>query len=532
MKLSLKPGSSAWLIANELRLSWRQMTLPRKKTGLEKPRRFPPWMGLALMGVGYLAWAIFCVWIFGYEVGSEVSPLKPKDVRGAVVLFTDLGLVGAFTLMMSVTIALTAQSFVERSDLDLLLTSPIPPERILTARCFGIFLSAAQFLLLAITPALIGMAIYSSPQWLSLLLMVLNLAALAQIVGLWLAVVIFRTLGPRRGKTFAQVLAAITGAIFFLVLQLRNLLSQDQRVELFSLFKGLSKSPELSANSILAIPAHLAFGTTWVTWVLPFLCFGALFYAFKVYGASFAKMTADLAASDAGQTRKDAAERAFKGGALRQMVFKEWRLIQRDVASLSQILLRVLYLLPVTFLLVNSSLESGNGFQLKGMVAGVVAMFASQIAGTLAWVMIQGESHPDLLNLSPYSAKRLRWAKLLAAVLPTLVLSFFPLLMLGVSLGSLSGLGAFLGVFSAIMANVLVVLWRGHPVERAMIIRGRYASRDFWTMLLTFVLISLFALSAGLLASGMVIGFAPMVVGWVFLGALQRPTDAPFGAPL
>ncbi len=60
-------------------------------------------------------------------------------------------------------------------------------------------------------------------------------------VGIVLARVLFRLIGPRRTRAAAQVLAALIGVSFFLVVQFNNFARMDDRVSLFERIGRIAK---------------------------------------------------------------------------------------------------------------------------------------------------------------------------------------------------------------------------------------------------------------------------------------------------
>jgi ABC-2 type transport system permease protein len=143
----LPKGSTLWLVAHELRLSFRG-------------RAAAPRSGMVLIGIlGALAFAIGL--ILAVEMRNVHIPIKPFTA-----LIFDLVLLAILSLMLSVTVSRAAQIFFERGDLELLLSSPIPGRRVLTARCVGMALSASLTFLLLVTPFVVSSALLGRSEWL------------------------------------------------------------------------------------------------------------------------------------------------------------------------------------------------------------------------------------------------------------------------------------------------------------------------------------------------------------------------------
>ena len=117
----LPAGSTAWLVAHELRLSLR------------------PAAGAKRVRVVWIVLGLFMLAVMGLLVFPALK-LRTIGVHPAplLIMVCDLAMVAIFTLMLSQTLAAATLAFFVRGDLDLLLSSPIPPGRVLAARAIGI----------------------------------------------------------------------------------------------------------------------------------------------------------------------------------------------------------------------------------------------------------------------------------------------------------------------------------------------------------------------------------------------------------
>jgi ABC-2 type transport system permease protein len=104
-------------------------------------------------------------------------------------------------------------------------------------------------------------------------------------------------------------------------------------------------------------------------------------------------------------------KRYFRSSLLRNVLFKEWRLILRDPQLISQTALQMLYLLPLIFLAMRGEQR------LVYLVPGAV-LLAATLAGSLAWITVAAEDAPELVGSAPVKAQRVRMMKALAAMIP------------------------------------------------------------------------------------------------------------------
>src|SRR6185312_14342509 len=171
--IALAPGSIPWLLRHELRLAFRA----RSKRGNATMLIVVVVMVLLMMVVG-----------------------------------------------LSQTLAGAITAFFERGDLDLLLSSPLPPRQVLTVRAVAIAVAPLLWFTGLISVVVVPAAAVGQVRWLSAYPMLIALAMLASAAGMSLAMGLFGLIGARRARTVGQVLAALIGAGFFLFGQMRTVL--------------------------------------------------------------------------------------------------------------------------------------------------------------------------------------------------------------------------------------------------------------------------------------------------------------------
>ncbi len=286
-------------------------------------------------------------------------------------------------------------------------------------RSLGVAGGVITIFLLAVTPLLGPSVIYGHPGWIGVFGVLGALALSSTAVGLLLAMALFALIGPRRTRTVAQVMAALVGAAFFLVSQTRTILGAQKSNSLFLEIERQAQEGRLHPAPIVSLPLRAMLGEP-----LPLLALMAGSAAlFALAALALGRRFSDAAAATQGKTgarpakaARGDARRAFAAGPFLATLRKELLLIGRDAALLSQVLLRVLYLIP-TALVLSRNAAHGAGPALAGG-AGVVAFLAGQVAGSLAWITLSAEESPDLLAVSPARIRTLRRAKMAAALIP------------------------------------------------------------------------------------------------------------------
>jgi ABC-2 type transport system permease protein len=345
-----------------------------------------------------------------------------------------------------------------------------------------------------------------------------------------LAMALMGLIGARATRTFGQLLAAVIGAAFFLIGQMRNMLP-DHGDKLFGDVMRWADAGALQPGAPLSWPALAVLGHP-----LPLVgLFGAsaLLFTGVVLGAGrrFAANAGLAAGANVGPARpaaRPASVRGFEGGLNVALIRKELRLLLRDPTLLSQVLLRVLYVLPLGFGVVRAgagaphSTDLFSSQQLFGLAAAVVFV-AGQLAGSLAWIVICAEDAPELLTCAPVDGSRVRWAKLAASMIPVAVL-LGPLLLALAWFSPWVGLCALLGTAASSVSSGLVNLWFEKPAVRKAF-RGRRTGS-----ILVGILEALLGLgwgaTTGLAAAGTVFAVIPLVTTLGLLGlarALGNP---------
>ena len=248
-------------------------------------------------------------------------------------------------------------------------------------------------------PAINVLAWLHGARWLAAYGVVLALAMTAVAISLMLTIALFRTIGPKRTRLVAQIVAAVIGASFVIGVQIAAILTVGtmSRVVLFQSERIINLAPD--PNSLWWLPVDAAMGD-WSAVTIVFAC-GAIVLsgAVRFCAPRFGELA--VAAGNVAAGRRSANRRALRfrpkspGQALRA---KEWVLLLRDPWLMSQSLMQLLYLLPPFFLLSRSFYGQGHS---AGLVVPVAIMAAGQLAGGLAWLAISGEDAPDLIASAP-----------------------------------------------------------------------------------------------------------------------------------
>jgi ABC-2 type transport system permease protein len=208
----------------------------------------------------------------------------------------------------------------------------------------------------------------------------------------------------------------------------------------------------------------------------------------------------------------------FTGGVFLSTVIKELRLMLRDIALLAQVLLRVLYLLPVTFLLLRSA--AGHAIYALPGGAAAITFLAGQVGASLTWITVSAEETPELLACAPASPIVLRNAKLTAALGPLGLLLIIPLTIVA-AIAPMVGLAAMLGATGAAISAGLLNAWYPTPGKRSDFLRRRRSGSLLLSLAYLFISL-LIAAATALAAMGWLWAVVPAMLATFALLVMRR----------
>ena len=277
-----------------------------------------------------------------------------------------------------------------------------------------------------------------------------------------LTLALVRLLGARRTRVLAQVLGAVAGALLFLLSQSYSMFSHGADAGAAErTLRRLVASPWLAPDSPLWLPGRAVLGDPLPTLGMALLGIAAFAltvgrtHRFFVHGLQQAASNVRAAARPAGAVRLQ-----FRRSLFDTVVVKEWRLIARDPHLISQVLLQLVYLVPMLFLVLRNNDAPGPA------IGAGLALLCSSLTSSLTWIIVGAEDAPDLLQSSPAAGRIVKLAKLAASVMPPLLLVTLPLLWLLVR-ATLAGLLIGFVVVGAVLSAALIVNWLGRPVKRS-----------------------------------------------------------------
>ena len=498
-------GSFLWLVAHDLRRSRRRLRgmVPNLSDG----------MVWALIAAAFILFHLVA-WPAATMLG--VLEAKP-DGRAAYDAALASGV--AFIAPWLVAHALTgaARALYTIGDLDLLLTAPVSPRAILGARAVAIAVDAFSAAAIFLVPLADAAVLQGRLHGLAVVPTLAAASLIAAAAGLAFTLGLFKLVGPRRTRMIAQIAATMIGAAFVLGIQLLSVLPAAWRAAVTARFDHPSPGGLFDRHGPFWLPVRAAAGEWSALGAFSALAVLAFALTIVALGGLFARGIA--AASGAPiAARRAARARAFASGQGRNLRRKEWRLVARDPWLLSQLVLQVVYTLPVSIILWRA-----EKFDVALSVAPCIVLVASQLAATLAWLTISSEDAPDFLAAAPVSRAAIERNKLAAIAAPVA-------LFLAIPLGGLALISARAALWTALFclaaatSTALLNLWHPVPAKRAEVMRRHAQSKI--VAVLEHLMSALWALAMVLAALGSWAALAPIALACLVL-ALNRPRTRP-----
>jgi ABC-2 type transport system permease protein len=461
--MTAAPGSMVWLLAHELRLARRGFfgIWSRGKNGRGV------WIRLGVVAV--------MLHLAAVPIALALAMFPVPETAIALVMTTG-GLLVIWNLMLSQSLFGVTQALYMRGDLDLLLSSPLSARNVLVARALAIVVNAIGAWTLLALPFVDILLLFGQFRWISIFPVLVSLGLTATAFGLALAMALFALIGPAKTRAAAQVLAVLIGATAFLSSQARALLPDATREALWAWLASLADADHLGLANPLWWPARALLGE-------PVPLMGFLVASLVIFGLAilaFGRAFASNATAIAGVANRRDALRGpdwrpmprFGRGQQTALLRKEWRLLLRDPWLISQVLMQILYLLPLCFLYWRQT--QGDRASLGGL-AMMAAVVAGHLAGGLIWITISSEDAPELLAAAPVEAGAVLRAKLIAALGPVAALLLVPLLAI-TSQSAMAGAWALAGCTAAAVSATLLGLWYQKPEKRRNFMRRRKGS--------------------------------------------------------
>ena len=454
-------GTTLWFVRHEWRLAWRDWLAMMSGGRRKRLRRAVIAIAIFVSFMHFVAY-----WMVGPYANAASDKVTLVAITASILL--------SWLLMISQAMESTTRAFYARSDLDLIMASPVAAEKIFAVRIATVALSMAMMALPLAAPFIDILIVRGGWRWLGAYGLIAAMGATATALAVGLSVALFRFVGARRTRFVAQVVAAVIGAAFVIGLQIAAILSYGtiSRVSLLQSHVLLAHLPDPA--SVVWWPARAALGDGAALLTVLVLSLAMLAAVIAIVAPRFGAYAITAASVDAASVVEVRRATAFResspSGTLRT---KEWTLLRRDPWLVSQTLMQMLYLIPPAVLLWRSFNGGQGAYQL---LVPVLVMAAGQLAGGLAWLAISGEDAPDLVASAPISSGFVIRAKI-EAVLGIIAVIFAPLVAVLAFASPWHALVTIAGIAVAAIAATSIQLWFRSQAKRSQFRRRQVSSR-------------------------------------------------------
>ena len=468
--LSLRPGGAPWLMRHELRLfaadsaAAVSRALQRAPNQRAMPSAVLGWMVAVYAVLHLAAWNVLPTLPFWQPTES----ISQRHLDGAVVAVL-------FILMLSAAMIRCVHVMYSRSDLDLLLCSPVPGSTILRARLGGVVLGTLLLALFLVTPVIHVGILTDRPRLLALYPGLVAMAMIAASLGMMFVIQLARLIGPRYTSLFAQVLGTVVIVWLCYMPQVQQAIPVAIKTSLSHL---LDDGAVLGPASPLWLPVQALQGSP-----LPLLLFclaalGSAQLAAVLLQHSFLRLLQQGRNSPRGIARLAFGLRLHFAHDLRWLlIYKEWLLLVRQPMFLGQIAARFVWLV-VAF-------AAAGTDSLRPLVIAAIAVYATAgLASILTRLIEAGEAAWDLLSSSPLAPATISTAKRRAALIPALLLGVPTPLWLGIANPTLGILTAIAVAGACGSAHRLNLARRHLPAAQMVTSVREVLSNGVWVLLL------------------------------------------------
>jgi ABC-2 type transport system permease protein len=453
-----RPGSFLWLAAHDLRQSWR---------GFEAAiGGFTPIKTGLLIGLLVALHALY--WLGPAYVGLDRQMADDSWLSSHFAL----GLLFVLPGIVAQAMTTTTRALYARGDLELLFASPVSARAVFGARSLSTAVNAVAWFAILLLPLANVNALAGRLHWLAFYPALAACGLFGTAIGIVLALSFFRAVGPRRARLVSQIAATAIGACFMLGLQGYAATPTSARASLMAAMEATAVPGWLDWRTWLSLPTRAASGNLpalglWLAVAL------AVFSAVTLcFGERFAR-AAVASAGAPSAARRPGKSRTFRTDLGATMRSKERRLILRDPWLISQIVLQVVYMLPISLIL----WRNGGVTSSPGMIfTPLIVVIGAQLAGSLAWLALSGEDAPDLLRAAPVTSRQIQRHKIQAILGPVAILLCAPIAALALA-SPWSALCAAFFALGASVSTALLNLWRQSPSPRSRVLQRHSQSK-------------------------------------------------------
>jgi ABC-2 type transport system permease protein len=445
--LIVRPGSTLWLAWHELRLQIRGSLLGRAGGGRL----------VAAIAIG--------IQILGVAFASSLLQLRLRVPISDPLLSVSVVIALTGALMMAQAVQRATEVLDGQADLGWLLSSPVPPRRVLAVRLVSVAFSVVFNWLLLVAPIANGLILLGQTGAWRVYPVVASVALVATATGFGLTFSLLRVLGPRRTRSAANAAATLIGASAFLAGQSRTILSPQTRDAVWA---AIMPTHGAAPDGVGWWPARALLEGGWRMGGVALIGLAATALASVGLQQWFSRGALAGVSADRGTVADPLARlRPFQAGLRRALLRRDLLLLRRFPGLAGLSIYYMIYLLPAVIVL-----WRGGGDQSDRTLAAAPVLTAGELARLFVSACVLGDDGRELVDTAPVGDGSVLWSKLAAAGIGVAMVMYVPVL--GLAMVMPTAVPAMVtGLTGVVLCNLLLGLWRPAPIRRADLRRGQ-----------------------------------------------------------
>jgi ABC-2 type transport system permease protein len=402
--MKFQQGTLPWLLQHELRLWWRNFS--------------GKWIIIGVMALfGILTTLMVTVWLSLTTISDRIRHLMFSGPIPDVLLWAAGGTcLFLFTVSLLSAINQSLAMMFERSDLDLLISSPVSTKTVLTSRLLGLAIENFLGSCLFIVPLTLIATLLGFIRLLGIYLALFAICTITSSLAILINLTLVKLLGARNARIISQFIGYIVSIGFFLLSQSSTLFTEQFQAA--SVWWGQATRPNyfFHSQSWIWLPAKAIFSDFPSLMFIIISSALMLWLTVEISHFAFVKGTQQSLTTKKNQPQSNKKAR-FQNNFNWVFLLKEWRSIIRNPYILSRLLYAIIAFVPLMILTFQKNNDQSTD-RILAILAMGIPLVGATFTSTLGPICFSAEEAPDLLKSSPLPSNHLRWLKLLAVLIP------------------------------------------------------------------------------------------------------------------
>ncbi len=470
--MELQQGTLPWLLKHELRLWWRDFS--------------GKWIIIGVVAFfGIFIASMLVLWLSLSAMFERIRQLTFSGSLPDALLWTAGGIfVFLFTLSLLSATNQSLSMMFERSDLDLLISSPVSTKTVLASRLLRLAIGSFLGICLLVVPLTLVAIPLGFIRILGSYPALFAMCIITSSLGILINIGLVQLLGARTARTVSQFIGYLFSIIFFLLSQSSTLFQEQSQAALDWWHQVTMSNGFFHSQSWIWLPAKAIFFDFPSLILLITSSALMLWLTVEVSHLAFVDGTQQSLTTKKNQPQSTK-KIHFRSNFNWIFLLKEWQSIIRNPYILSRLLYAIIAFVPLMIL----TFQKSNAQSTDGILAILstgIPFAGATFTSTLGAICFSAEEAPELLKSSPVPSNYLRWLKLLAVLIPAWVISSPLFVILVFRDGAWFSTG--MVFLLATTCHALFSLWSSRPVPISSLFSGKQVpSGDYGLSVLQFL---------------------------------------------